>query len=279
MDGQAITNAVEAIKKSVEVEDRFTISCIDGVDVPIVVDLNGSVRVAQDIVNHLDSRDSGPLRRSGQRELHDLESFIAFVNRYKDDSAVVYASAGETAVIAVFDENPKGAGVTAWRGDRARYSCPLARRWKLWTGASEKAFTPEQFGDFVEENATDLAPSKDGSPSPAALIEMARDLRVHTSAKYERKINPTTGESSLVAAEEHGSHSTKIPRSFFIVVPVFEGGSAYRLECLVRFSMVGGRPTFAFIVHQADQALEDAFGEVKKVVAEKCSIPVFAGEP
>lgn len=53
----------------------------------------------------------------------------------------------------------------------------------------------------------------------------------------------------------------------------------YPVEALLRFAMVEGRPTFAFVLQNKEKCLEFALAELRKRVASQCGIPVFVGTP
>lgn len=280
MDGEAMEKAIEAARQGIALSTRSGILKIEGHELALGVDAHGNTRVLADVHGLLDGRAAGPRRREGTRQLGELDSFVEYVNRFKGVESIAYASRDTTMVTVVFDDHPAGSAAagTRWRKDRATYRCPLARKWIDWTARDGQPMTQDEFGDFIEENAEDVIADA-GFPPAAALLELARDLRIHSSAKFERKTNPTTGEHSLLATEENATTSTKIPKAFKIAIPVFDNGDHYRLECRVRFQLQQGRPQFAFTIHQRAEALDLAFSAVRKAVADQCGIPVLAGEP
>jgi uncharacterized protein YfdQ (DUF2303 family) len=142
--------------------------------------------------------------------------------------------------------------------------------------------TQSAFADWIDQNMEDLTSERGketGFPPPVAVLEMARSLQIHTKGRYERQINPTTGDHSLVCKQESESSSTPIPRAFLLALPVFEGGEFYRVEARIRLQMRDGAPLFTYVLHRRAEIERDAFGSVRKQVALEGKVQVFAGRP
>lgn len=294
--GAVLSNndTIHALRQGVDVfyrvdEVTVTDAFEQGHTFPIaLVEEEGSVTVSllRDALDEADRRASGPRRRAGTVEVGSLESLIEYVNRYKVCDSVAFAPLNPPSVTVVFDfhekTNPDDSSAAAgWCGDRATYKCPLSRQWQLWTAAEGKPFTQVQFGELIDQNETDLRGDDEaGLASAARMLEVARHLVVNSTGKFERKVNLTTGEGTLVASDEHASSSTKIPKAFGLAIPVFEGSDThYLVECQVRFSMVEGRPQFAFVMKNRPAVFDKATAELRAAVAERCAIPVFVGVP
>ncbi len=277
---------IDAARAAVEVSQRITTIAIDGDDVPVRVVQNGNsitVEVAKDVIAESERRGRGPIRRSGTVELGSVDSLIAYVDRFKvaESNAVAFAPVSPPGITVIFDYHPAtDDGEAAWCQDRASYKCPLSRQWQLWLAAEGKAFAQVAFGDFIEANQADLS-TRDGFAPATQMIEVARNLVINVGSKFARTVNPTTGEGTLIVKDEHdASTSTRIPKAFALAIPVFEGDEVlYPVEALLRFAMVEGRPTFAFVLQNKEKCLEFALAELRKRVASQCGIPVFVGTP
>lgn len=255
-----------------------------GDGIPLAVTPKGTqVQVLREAIELAERRAPAPRRRTGRAELAELESFIAHVNRFKSEGSVIFADLSALALEAVYNYHPGGPDATsaAWCDHRARYACPRSREWKAWCERDERAMPQEEFGDFLEERLEDLTSQgeKDEFPTPIAVLEMARSLRVYTKGRFEKVMNPTTGEYSMVVKEEHDSASTKIYRAFLLAVPVFEGGDLYRVEVRVRFALREGRPLFSYRIHQRAQIEADAFKDARAAAAQMTDLPILAGSP
>lgn len=286
--------AIVAGRQSLAIEDRW--GYIGEPQLPVAISESGNVTLMKEVLAEMDRREPHPPRIIGTAELAEVDSFIAFVNRFKQDHSAIFADVRGmqlTAVLnyhhAAIQEVTGEVGHDAvppsaeWADHRAVYACPVSDRWKLWTGKHEQSFTQDQFGQFLDDNASDIvSPQGDergAFPTAAALIEMARNLIVRVGSKYERQYNPTTGEATLVAKDEHETSSTKIPKAFLLGIPVFEAGKLYQVEARIRFAMVEGRPRFSFSLYRAEDVKRHAFGEIRAHVEKGTGLPLFAGSP
>ena len=251
-----------------------------GHEIPVQVRADGSVCVLAEVMASADKMQAGPARRAGTSKHAELDSFIAFVKRFKQTPSVVFADPSAHRVLAVLDYHPEGADLNAagWGEHRASYDCPKSRQWLTWCVASDMDHRQEAFSDFLEANAEDIAEAH-GYPVALALLELARNLIVNTKGTFEKRIDPRTGESSLVNKLENSEGSTPIPRAFMLGIPVFESGVRYLVECRVRFRLQNGTPIFAFHMHRRADFERDAFLDVRKELAEKTGLPIFAGTP
>jgi uncharacterized protein YfdQ (DUF2303 family) len=292
--GSVLSNpsTISALRQGVEIDLRL--DALDVADahggthrIPLALtEAGGAVNVVvlQAALDEADRRAPGPRRRAGTVKLGSVESFIEYVSRFKatvDDDTVIFAPLDPPSLTAIFDYHGHGDEAPRWCGDRASYECPLSRQWKLWTKFEGAPLSQTQFGDLIEQNSDDLQGDEaTGLASAAKMLEVARNLVIHSAGKFERKINPTTGEGTLVVDDSHAPTSTKIPKAFGLAIPVFEGSAdLYPVECRIRFAMVEGRPQFSYVIHNRQQVFDHALTELRTNVGKACGVPVFVGVP
>lgn len=303
-----VASAIQAGVQAANIQDRvdFLESSPDGTKIPYaLVPAGMSVQVLDKLVEAADKRLPTPRRTIGTAKHQELGSFVEHVNRFKVASTAIFADVAAVSLTAVFDYHNRG--TPGWGQHRAVYACPLSRQWKLWLENNERTLTQDQFAEFIDANMADLAPA-DAPPkpatqttalalqtsdgvqpeavatieppvSPAEVLTMARKLTIHTKGEFSRHINPTTGEHTLIAREQHESGSTKIPRAFYLKLQVFEGGEFYRVEARIRMQLQNGRAVFGYSLYQVDEVLRVAFDEVRAIAKQKTELPVFAGTP
>lgn len=279
---------IASVEEGTPIEQHFahlslTADESDPIEIPIrrVQDGEGGSRleVFADALEHLEARQPSPARRKGSHVLHELDSLIAHVNRYKNADAIAWANAGDARVTVVFNDHPAGPSAAAWRDHRATYTCPKSPEWLAWTALDGSLMAQDKFADFVESRLEDLSQHSDGLPKPLEVLAMARNLIIRSKGTYERQLNPTTGENLLVSKTENETTSTAIPRAFGLAIPVFENGAKYAVEARVRLTMTEGKPMFSFVLHRRKEIERDAFGDVRKAIAEQTGIVVLAGVP
>jgi len=274
--------AIIAGAQAAKLADRMV--TIEGVPL-ILTNGDQAAKVPQDLLRAIYARGAAPNRKRGTSVHHQLDSFTAHVNRNKTAASALWANVDETEVIAIYNyhgaEAGDAAGGPGWADFRATYSMPTSDAWKFWTEAAGRTYRQEEFADLIESRMEDLTGTgKDGFPAPTELLEMSRSLRIHTQGTFRRSLNPTTGESELVCKTEHTQDSTNIPRAFALGIPVFRGGTAYRVECRIRFRLASGAALFEFTLHRQEEIVLDAFAEAVGMIDGACEdVPVFWGVP
>jgi uncharacterized protein YfdQ (DUF2303 family) len=243
------------------------------------------VRLARELMDENDKRSPAPLRRQGKATLHELDSFIEYVNRYKGNESLVVVNQKEFSATAILNAHPAGPGVgaqaasdggAAWQDFRATYSCPRSPEWIWWTERDGKQFNQEQFAQAIEERLDDIA-GEAGFPEKLDVLEMARNLTIRSSGEFRRTIDPTTGTGILVNKTEHGAESTKIFRAFKVALRVFDGGALFGVEARIRFELRDGKAFFSYQLHRRNDVEREAFADVRSEIKDRCQIPVLAG--
>jgi uncharacterized protein YfdQ (DUF2303 family) len=281
-NGSDIGAAVAAGATTTVAENRVFVLTNEGSEIPIGVRKDGEPFLMREVLDQFETERHKPRRRQGRFMVHELESFVDFVNRYqKAGQSVVYVDIRGFTATCVFNEHPAGAepSEAGWRDHSVTYLCPRAREWQIWTAQEGKPMSQEAFAQFIESNLENLVggAKDEGMPLPTDVLEMTRDLQVHTTGTFKRKFDPTTGTGSLECSAEHGYGSTKIPKAFLLALRVFEGGQTYRVEARPRFEIKDGRALFSYQLHRRAEIESDAFGDVRKRIAEATRLPVFAG--
>jgi uncharacterized protein YfdQ (DUF2303 family) len=279
MDTTGIKAAFDAGAAAADAESRIVDISMheDGISVPVaIVPADMRVAVIHEALEAIERRQLAPSRCKGIATLTELDSFIAHVNRFRTDESVVFADKNQ--LTAVYDYHAHGA--PQWCAHRAVYTCPLSKAWLRWTNVVASPLRQEALADFLDEHLDDLtSPEAPGDATPVLMLEVARNLAIHTRGTFQRKINPTTGEHTMVCKEEHGESSTKIPPRFFLALPVYEGGVLYRVEVRIHFRLKEGVPLFTLIMHRSEEIVLDAFKAIRAAVIEQTGLAIFAGSP
>jgi uncharacterized protein YfdQ (DUF2303 family) len=284
MSDETNTEAVISLaREAVELDKRLNAVELGHRSVMVRIGASGQPEFAHDIQAAIEKRLPEPLRREGRIVLTELDAFIKVVNRWKvEERTTIYADATKPSLLAVFDEHPSGNIGAGWRSEfTAAYLPPHSPEWKRWTAAAGKEMSQEEFADFLDTNLADVttipAAAPGTYPSPVELLEMARNLSIHSSGSYEKKIDTTTGTGTLVIKDEHASYSTKIWKQFPLALRVFERGKHYQVDARIRFRLQG-RAIFSFTLHRVEEVALSAFTEIREVVAKECvGVAMYAG--
>ena len=241
---------------------------------------------------------TAPERRVGVAHLESIESFCSHVNRFKAEATAVFATAlpGKSALLeAVYDYHPETGDVrqAAFLQHRARYPLMFSREWKAWTEAEKAMMGMADFAQFLEDRVSDVYLG-DAAPhllelvsslelslaSAGTLVRLSRNFSVNVDVKLRDVRTLSSGEISVVYDEAHRDgvgQAIKVPNAFFIAIPVFEGAPAYVMLVRLSYRVAGGVVRWGIRLHRPEAVVRDSLEQLRSVVAEQCTIPVFAG--
>jgi hypothetical protein len=262
-----------------------------------------------------DGARENPRFRRGTAALTRVESFIAHVNRFGDADSVVFADDNRTApkLTAVLDyhradseselvDNPgREHGEYRHGKHRTTFAFPLSDEWKAWQKANATVMSMGDFATFLEDRLADIAGAGDDYPEHverlvaesggperiatyASLMELARGLHVYGNAQVEEAVNLASGEGNIRFSVEHETRTrtggtVKVPRLFFIAIPVFAKGAFYRIAARLRYRKTPEGVKFWFELYRADLSFDHAFAEVVAKVDDQTNATVLYGSP
>jgi len=300
-----IEDTGELLKHAVDTAREFPRPEIDNVRDPrdgteAVVALTSTGLVPLDPAM-FDKWRTDPLVRKGTADLTTIDSFIALVNRFKQDNSAIFAldDPQEARLTAIFDYHP---AVTDAQDEarnlrhRAIYNFPLSDEWKAWSAKNAEAMSMTDFAAFLEDRIVDVVadaePTTDAAKAfvaaingrmatPTKLIELARGLQVYENSVLKEARNLSSGEGQLTFDSQHVGADGKplqVPNLFMICIPIFaRSPDFYRLLARLRYRKAQGGLVFWFELWRADMAFEQAFTDACTRVADETALPLFTG--
>jgi uncharacterized protein YfdQ (DUF2303 family) len=230
----------------------------------------------------------GPDRRKGTAAHQTLSSFIAHLQRFKDEHSAVWAKANEqqAQLVGIFNYHETGdTGTPRWGDHRAVYPCPLSGAWTAWGAGEEMELNQDEMAEFLESRDYDLTSGtlRSGSTSlaPNVLLSMANKLEVYSNSTARRERDPGTGRVSVSFTEEKGlaTGSVQPPSAFLISIPVFEDAEPETMEVRLRVKVVDARAVFTLQIHDAERIWRKSFDKVCQQVILDTALPVYQGTP
>jgi hypothetical protein len=246
-----------------------------------------------------------PERKKGTTTLTTLEDLCEFVNRQKTAHSIVFiddVNPKEPVVRSIFnphhaeaDSKPDADIGPDWADHCAVYKFPLSPEWIAWTTLPPH-FSQGDFAAFLEDRITDVVIAKeDGTvaqfakelgvqlATPARLIELSKNIAITVDAKFEQKLNTSTGEGLLAHHEEHKDTAgapIKVPGAFAISIPVFRLGGHFQVPVRLRYRLLQNRSVAWMLSPQRlDKVFELALQDAHQTIAARCQVPVFRGAP
>lgn len=246
-----------------------------------------------------------PLRRRGLATVLSARAFVDLVNRFRGASSAVFADPDPKApsLTAVFNYHEKGTteavdegtAEPGWCDHRAKLACRMSEEWKAWTSIHAKPLSQQDFAEFLQDRIADCVIVDSAKETPIAemveqlqarlggpiqLMKLARGLEVKQGLAVKNAITLETGELQVsfieTQADANGGPITT-PNLFFITIPVFYAGAAYRIAVRLRYRVRGSDVVWSFHLYRADKVFEHAFDELMEKVRADTELPVFVG--
>lgn len=210
--------------------------------------------------------------------LHDRDSFVAYVNRYKTEATRLFAepgflASGKAAVSAVLDyHRPDGPEHVA---HIATYAPRYSEQWQRWHKACSEPMRQAEFAEFIEECREDIR-----EPSAAQLLDIVRTFKASKKAEFDSLTYQPNGSVKLVYDEkvhQQAGSSGELPEKMTLGIPVYFRGTVYAVPVFVRYRVGQGAVVFQLKLDRADVIEDAAFAELTKAVAEATEIEVYLG--
>jgi uncharacterized protein YfdQ (DUF2303 family) len=235
-------------------------------------------------------------RRKGTARAETLESFIALIDRHKDEQSALFGKCAwpEPKLTAVLNYNAQGAEEVRPADHRIIYAFPLTEEFKAWVSANAKPMEQEVFAAFLEEHAAELAAPMDGEVSeyerlfnekmatPSDVVALSRYLEVFVAARAKQGIRLQTGERTVEFSEEHQNakgEAITVPGIFMLSVPAFVDGDAVRIPARLRYRVAGGKVMWFYQLYRWEFFLREQVERDLEAVAKATGLPAFEGAP
>ena len=115
-----------------------------------------------------------PLRLKSRSTFHDLDSFNAYVQKFKKYDTVIYLDDDTRTFVTVFDHH--GPDNPTWGEHTSKLSLELSSEWMRFKSMDGEPMKPMEFAEFIEDNVDYL--SADGLDA-SDLMTLAQDYRIN----------------------------------------------------------------------------------------------------
>jgi uncharacterized protein YfdQ (DUF2303 family) len=216
-----------------------------------------------------------PLRLEQQVEMHDAESFIAYVNNFKLPGPTrLFFNQEKESFTAVLDYHE--IQTPSWCGHEASFTARRSQEFQAWMGQNRKATSQVEFARFLEENLPDIV-----DPAGAELLEMALTFEAKKDVEFASGVRLANGQVQFTYNEVVRGTAQKgtfeIPEKFVLGIPIHIGGPAYRIDVRLRWRLNDGKVTFAYELVRPHRYIEDALKEIRQRITSETGLAVLAG--
>jgi uncharacterized protein YfdQ (DUF2303 family) len=209
----------------------------------------------------------------------DPESFVEYYSRFGDPNSRTFAHEPSISVTSILDYHGEKQGSPRWGEHTLKLTLQKSAEWTLWTAGNNKKFTQQEFGEFLEQHAIDIA-----RPAPARMVEVARDLESSTTCEFGAGLRMQDGqvrfrytETTNARVGTQGGGTLDVPEDFELSIPVFAGGESVPVKALLRFRTPEGKLTFWYTLIRPEAVLRDAFIAARDKIASELGIQIING--
>lgn len=210
--------------------------------------------------------------------LYDADSFIRYLNTYKQQGTRIFAEPGFLSqtkcarLVAVIDYHT-GTLAPDHAAHVVTYAPRYSDQWSRWV-PGPGAMKQGEFAEFVEENRQDIV-----APDAAKLLDIVRAFKASKKVEFNSVVYQTNGDATLVYDEktEQTGASGPVPEQMKLGIPVYFRGPVYSVPVFVRFKVGSGAVNFLIKPDRADVIEDAAFHEVVKRVTEATGVEAYIG--
>lgn len=220
-----------------------------------------------------------PRRKQEHLELHDADSFGAYVVRHRsEERTTLYADLDRQQVIAVLNDSAKEE--PGWGDHRAHLTLKHTDPWKRWTSLDGEPLTQEQFAEHIEQGLPEIS-----DPPAAEMYELAQTFAATIGANFRQTGKLHSGQRALhyeenIEARAGEQGDITIPKEFHLRLPVFEGGQTYDLVARLRYRITReAKLSLSYHLVRPEDVVREAFDENLHEIESTTLITAFRGTP
>jgi uncharacterized protein YfdQ (DUF2303 family) len=226
-----------------------------------------------------------PKRKAGRVTVQDVASFAHYYGKHSDGGSEVFADLDQATITAVLDAHGvtgDGSQAARWQQHRLILGLQQTQPWKTWTAASGNFMKQQDFADFLESNAEDVAP--DGPVSAADLLEIAQKFHMTTNTEFQSGQRLADGQTHLVYIEKSEAKAgqrgeLKIPSTFELGIVPYEDCAPRRVTARFRYRANGGNLALGFVLDDPARIARAAVREIVAKAAEETGAVIMTGRP
>lgn len=217
-----------------------------------------------------------PLRVKQEVELHDADSFIAYVQEFGDAEVSRIFFDQEHERFQVIIDYHAANGQPAWCDHVAGFNMRRSEEFKAWVAQNKKQMGQLEFARFLEDNLTDIV-----EPEGATLLEIALTFWAKKDIEFSSGVRLQNGQIQFQYNEVVRGAAQKgtleMPEQFVLGIPIHVGGPAYRIPVRFRWRLHEGKAIFWYEIVRPHRYIEDALKEIRERIGRETGLDVLAG--
>lgn len=209
--------------------------------------------------------------------LHDKDSFVAYVNRFKSEATRIFAepgfvNQGQANAVAVLDYHaPQSVDYAV---HKATYAPRYSEQWIRWRDVCARPLKQAEFAEFIEEVRGDIV-----EPDAAKLLDIVRTFKASKRVEFDSLTYQSDGSVKLVYDEktQQSGSSGALPEAMKLGIQVYFRGAAYSVPVMIRYRVGQGAVAFQLKLDRSDVIEDAAFSDITKSISEATGIDCYLG--
>lgn len=211
------------------------------------------------------------------------ESLQDYVNAYKGDSSVLFASLRVDRIVCILDYHEDQDRSEKLRqrfcNHVATLTLPLSLEWQAWTGIDGQMMDQLTFCRFLEDNREDI-----NSPDAASVLEACRDLQGLRNVDFRSVAREDSDNVAIEYKDERSTASkngsTSLPAEFTLAIPVYFCGEVVKVAACLRWRLSDdGALTLGFALRRAERIKQETFHAAVEKISDATQVPAIYGRP
>lgn len=171
----------------------------------------------------------------------------------KADHPVIFANRNKLCFTAFIDFHR--AGLPSWCRHSVAVTYDHSHQFKRWMANDNKKMSQEAFGNFLDENVTDIL-----NPSGADVVTFATQLEVTRTERFKSATNLANGEVSFTFTNESSGDSTvKFPTEMTLSLPLWINGERIAIKAKLYYRVIQGELNFWYKLMMIEETIDHLF--------------------
>ena len=214
----------------------------------------------------MDEYQDAPRRIRETVKFTTVASFAYYVTKFGDPSSLLSGNMKAKAILnCVLDyHRPDGA---AWCSHSVELIAESTPAWATWVGNNKQRMSQRDFGNFVEDNAEDVA-----APDLAALLTQIREVKIG-------RAGATTSRQTTTEAHTANERTTEVksglPDLITLALAPYQFSPAYKVNARPFIHVDGESISFSYHLVNVERVLQSAFAACVEEVAALTGMQVY----
>lgn len=205
------------------------------------------------------------------QEFANGESFLAYLERFKDERSYLTANRQRHSVTAHLDYH-KDSRTPSINKHSATRSFKYDRRFTAWSNLNRRELTQIQFVEFMEDNLLDVV-----EPNNGELLNSITQFKAYRQSNCVSVVDSASGDTrfEFVQQTKNEKGQAVLPERIVLQIPVFEFESNIELNARLRYKVSEDQKvkfTIEFI--KLEEAVDIAFQHAVKGLEQQTKLKI-----